>query len=156
MRIHAYTVFDSPLRADHSGVMQELDPVFNKVARYFSLLSDPSRLKVIHAVCNVERSVNDVVAETELSQSTVSRHLAYLHTSGVATRRKEGARALYVIADRTLTDICRTACVSMVARDEENAAQLLPLRERVAQFMPEAANEALNSERVRAAKRARK
>jgi DNA-binding transcriptional ArsR family regulator len=122
--------------------MQELDPVFNKVARYFALLSDPSRLKVIHSVCNLERSVSDVVAETGLSQSAVSRHLANLYLAGVATRRKDGARALYAISDRTLTDICRTAFVSMVAREEETASQVLPLRERVAQFMPEAANDA--------------
>jgi DNA-binding transcriptional ArsR family regulator len=123
--------------------MQELDPVFNKVARYFALLSDPSRLKVIHSVCNSERSVNDVVAETGLSQSAVSRHLTSLHLSGVATRRKDGARALYVISDRTLTDICRTACVSMVAREEESASQVLPLREQVAQFMSETSDDVL-------------
>ncbi|MGL5002162.1 MAG: ArsR/SmtB family transcription factor [Casimicrobium sp.] len=122
--------------------MQELEPVFDKVARYFSLLSDPSRLKVIHAICNVERSVNDVVAETGLTQSTVSRHLSNLHISAVATRRKNGAQALYVISDRTLTDICRTACVSLVAREEEHAVQVAPLREQITQFMPEAANDA--------------
>ncbi len=122
--------------------MQELEPVFDKVARYFSLLSDPSRLKVIHAICNVERSVNDVVVETGLTQSTVSRHLSNLHVSAVATRRKNGAQALYVISDRTLTDICRTVCVSLVAREEEHAELVAPLREQVTQFMPEAANDA--------------
>jgi DNA-binding transcriptional ArsR family regulator len=136
--------------------MQELDPVFNKVARYFTLLSDPSRLKVIHSVCNLERSVNDVVAETGLSQSAVSRHLTGLHLAGVATRRKDGARALYVISDRTLTDICRTACVSMVAREEETASQALPLREQVAQFMPEAANEAMPARSTRQTRRTSK
>ncbi|MGL4232912.1 MAG: hypothetical protein ACRCWJ_16220, partial [Casimicrobium sp.] len=60
----------------------------------------------------------------------------------VATRRKNGAQALYVISDRTLTDICRTACVSLVAREEEHAVQVAPLREQITQFMPEAANDA--------------
>jgi DNA-binding transcriptional ArsR family regulator len=115
--------------------MQELDPVFDKVAKYFSLLSDPSRLKVIHAICNGERSVNDVVTETGLTQSTVSRHLSSLHDSSVASRRKDGNRALYTLVDRTLTDICRTACVSLVAREEERLSQATPIRERAAQFM---------------------
>jgi DNA-binding transcriptional ArsR family regulator len=119
--------------------MQELEPVFDKVAQYFSLLSDASRLKVIHAICNQEKSVNDVVAETGLSQSTVSRHLSNLHHAGAASRRKDGTQALYAISDRTLTDICRTACVSLVAREEENAAQLAPIRKQAAQFMPDAA-----------------
>jgi DNA-binding transcriptional ArsR family regulator len=128
-----------PLLSFFYTVMQELEPVFDKVAQYFSLLSDASRLKVIHAICNQEKSVNDVVAETGLSQSTVSRHLANLHHAGVASRKKDGTLALYAITDRTLTDICRTACVSLVAREEENAAQLAPIRKQAARFMPDPA-----------------
>jgi DNA-binding transcriptional ArsR family regulator len=130
----------SKLFANPTMIMQELEPVFDKVARYFALLSDPSRLKVIHAICNSERSVNDVVADTGLTQSTVSRHLSNLHLFGVATRRKNGAQAFYSISDRTLTDICRTACVSLVAREEENAALTAPMRAQAAKFM-DAAND---------------
>ncbi|TAG82370.1 MAG: ArsR family transcriptional regulator [Burkholderiales bacterium] len=121
--------------------MQELEPVFDKVARYFALLSDASRLKVIHAICNTERSVNDVVTETGLSQSTVSRHLSALHLAGVATRHKAGTQARYLISDRTLTDICRTACVSLVAREEEHASQVPPMKKQASRFMPDAAND---------------
>ena len=39
--------------------------------------------------------------------------------AGVASRRKVGAQALYTITDRTLTEICRNACVSLVAREME-------------------------------------
>jgi DNA-binding transcriptional ArsR family regulator len=115
--------------------MEELNPVFDKVARYFSLLSDPSRLKVIHAICHSEMSVNEVVAATGLSQSTASRHLANLHLSGVASRRKEATLAFYVITDSTLTDICRTACVSLVSREAEDARSLAKTKKQVAKFM---------------------
>lgn len=118
--------------------MEELEPVFDKVARYFSLLSDASRLKVIHTICNLEKSVNDVVSSTGLSQSTVSRHLANLHMAGVASRRKVGAQALYIITDRTLTEICRNACVSLVAREMEHAENQT-LQRGAAQFMTESA-----------------
>lgn len=114
--------------------MQELEPVFDKVARYFSLLSDSSRLKVIHAICNTEQSVSEVMKATGLSQSTASRHLANLHTAGVASRRKVGAQAVYGISDRTLTEICRTACVSLVAR-EMDKADVEALAAGAAQFM---------------------
>ena len=115
--------------------MQELEPVFDKVARYFSLLSDASRLKVIHAVCNSEQSVTDVVAATGLSQSAVSRHLSNLYLSGVASRRKVGAQARYQITDVTLTEICRTACVSLMARESDELAAASALHESAAQFM---------------------
>ena len=119
--------------------MQELEPVFAKVARYFSLLSDASRLKVIHAVCNTEQSVTDVMTATGLSQSAVSRHLTNLYVSGVASRRKAGAQALYVISDTTLTEICRTACVSLMARESDELAAASALRESSAQFMAQSA-----------------
>jgi DNA-binding transcriptional ArsR family regulator len=115
--------------------MQELEPVFDKVARYFSLLSDASRLKVIHAVCNTEQSVTDVMTATGLSQSAVSRHLTNLHLSGVASRRKAGVQVRYVITDSTLTDICRTACVSLMARESDELAAASALRESAGQFM---------------------
>ena len=118
--------------------MQELEPVFDKVARYFSLLSDASRLKVIHAVCNTEQSVTEVMTATGLSQSAVSRHLTHLHVSGVASRRKSGAQARYVITDTTLTDICRTACVSLMARESDELALASALRESATQFMAQA------------------
>ncbi|MEO7255313.1 MAG: metalloregulator ArsR/SmtB family transcription factor [Casimicrobium sp.] len=116
--------------------MQELEPVFEKVARYFSLLSDSSRLKVIHAICNHELSVSEVMSATGLTQSAVSRHLSNLHQFGVASRRKVGAQALYQITDRTLTDICRTACISLVSRDSEELMVAAALQARVGQFMP--------------------
>ena len=122
--------------------MQELEPVFDKVARYFSLLSDASRLKVIHAVCNTEQSVTDVMTATGLSQSAVSRHLTNLHLSGVASRRKVGAQALYVISDSTLTEICRTACVSLMARESDELAVASALQESAAQFMAQGAMDA--------------
>lgn len=120
--------------------MQELEPVFEKVARYFSLLSDSSRLKVIHAICNQELSVSEVMSATGLTQSAVSRHLSYLHLSSAASRRKVGAQALYQITDRTLTDICRTACVSLVSRESDELTAASALQAQVAQFMPAEAN----------------
>ena len=116
--------------------MQELEPVFEKVARYFSLLSDSSRLKVIHAICTHELSVSDVMSATGLTQSAVSRHLSNLYLSSVASRRKVGAQALYLITDRTLIDICRTACVSLVSRESNELMAASALQAQVAQFMP--------------------
>ena len=37
----------------------QMDPVFTAVARYFALMSDTTRLRILHAVCNGERSVNE-------------------------------------------------------------------------------------------------
>ena len=59
-----------------------------------------------------------------------------MHLSSVASRRKVGAQALYQITDRTLTDICRTACVSLVSRESDELMAASALQAQVAQFMP--------------------
>jgi DNA-binding transcriptional ArsR family regulator len=115
--------------------MEELNPLFETVSRYFSLLADPSRLKVIHAVCNDERSVSDVMAATGLSQSAASRHLSSLHDAGVASRRKDGALALYKMCDETLIEICRTACVNLLAREAETARSRAKTKKQAERFM---------------------
>ncbi|MGA1664537.1 MAG: hypothetical protein ACO38M_02700, partial [Burkholderiaceae bacterium] len=37
----------------------ELGFIFDRAAQYFSLLSEPARLRIIQAVCTEERSVQD-------------------------------------------------------------------------------------------------
>lgn len=90
-----------------------LTEVFEKASAYFSLLSEPSRLRIIQAICNTECSVQEVVEQTGLPQPNVSRHLALLHRSGVLSRRRAGTSVFYKVSDSTLTDLCRLVCVRM-------------------------------------------
>jgi len=39
----------------------ELERVVDTVSAYFALLAEPTRLKILNALCEGERSVNDVV-----------------------------------------------------------------------------------------------
>lgn len=87
--------------------------IFDKAAEYFSLLSEPSRLRIIQAICYEERSVQDVVECTGLPQPNVSRHLALLHRSGVLSRRRSGTSVYYRVSDPTITELCRLVCVRM-------------------------------------------
>ena len=68
----------------------DLDRVFAVVARYFSVLSEPTRLRIMHTICQEERSVTAVVATTGFTQTNVSRHLALMHSVRVVSRRREG------------------------------------------------------------------
>ncbi len=91
----------------------DLLAVFEKAAEYFSLLSEPSRLRIIQAICFDERSVQEVVDCTGLPQPNVSRHLALLHRSGVLSRRRSGTSVFYRVSDPTITELCRLVCVRM-------------------------------------------
>ena len=94
----------------------ELDEVFAIVARYFGLLSEPTRLKILHSICQDERSVSAIVASTGATQTNVSRHLAQLHQAGVVSRRRDGNSVLYRVADQDFIAICRNACIQIASR----------------------------------------
>ena len=65
-------------------------------ARFFKVLSDESRLKMLWLLFNYrELCVCDVMAALEITQSKASRHLAALRHIGIATDRRDGLWAYY-------------------------------------------------------------
>lgn len=61
----------------------------------FQTLADPTRRRVIEALCQGERQVNDLVVAVGIHQSGVSRHLKILLEAGFVRVRPEGQRRLY-------------------------------------------------------------
>jgi DNA-binding transcriptional ArsR family regulator len=109
----------------------ELDEVFDAVAEYFALLSEPTRLKILHTICNDERSVSEIVAAIGATQTNVSRHLALLRDAGVVSRRKDRTAVFYKVTDRVFADVCRTVCVRIASGIDARAA----LREELLAFV---------------------
>ena len=97
----------------------DLDRVFAVVARYFSVLSEPTRLRIMHTICQEERSVTAIVAATGFTQTNVSRHLALMHSVGVVGRRREGNAVYYQITDPEFVEICRTVCVRIAGQIDD-------------------------------------
>ena len=58
-------------------------------------LADPSRLQIVEALLAGERAVNDLVAQMDIHQSGVSRHLRILEEAGFVQVRPDGPRRLY-------------------------------------------------------------
>lgn len=94
----------------------DLANVFAAVARYFGLLAEPTRLRILHAICQSEQSVSAIVAATGATQSNVSRHLALMLGAGLVGRRREGSTVYYAVADPELVAICRSVCVQIAGR----------------------------------------
>jgi DNA-binding transcriptional ArsR family regulator len=61
----------------------------------FQTLADPSRLQIVEALLAGERAVNDLVAQMDIHQSGVSRHLRILEEAGFVRARPDGPRRLY-------------------------------------------------------------
>jgi DNA-binding transcriptional ArsR family regulator len=101
--------------------MTNENPVFDVVARYFSMLSDATRLKILYTICAGEHPVSEIVDKTGCTQSNVSRNLSLMHQVGIVSRRKTGNFVYYRVSDPMLTDLCRTVCVQIAAKmDEQN------------------------------------
>ena len=107
-----------------------LDDVFGAVARHFALLSDPTRLKILHAICREELPVTLIVATTGATQSNVSRHLARLREAGVVSRRRAGTTIYYSVTDPEFVEVCRNVCVQVAGRIDARQ----PLRKDLLEF----------------------
>lgn len=96
----------------------DLDRLFQSASGYFALLAEPLRLRILHAICDRELTVNEIVATTGASQTAVSRQLNAMHRAGALTRRRERNFTWYGVADSTLTELCRTVCVHLASRGD--------------------------------------
>ena len=83
------------------------------IARRFAVLSEPLRLRLIHALFEGEKSVNTLVAEIGGTQPNISRHLHALTQANVLVRRKEGLQVFYSIADPSTFKLCDLVCGSL-------------------------------------------
>jgi DNA-binding transcriptional ArsR family regulator len=90
------------------------------LARRFAVLGDPMRLKLLHALFEGEKSVNELVELSGTTQPNVSRHLQKLMHTGTVSRRKQGTMVYYAIADQTLFKLCELVCSSL---EKQLAAQ---------------------------------
>ena len=69
------------------------------LADLFSALSDPSRLRIISTLLQNERSVGDIAATLEMSQSAVSHQLRGLRHMRLVKARKSGRQMYYRLDD---------------------------------------------------------
>lgn len=88
------------------------------VAHRFRALADPTRLGLLQALFERERTVQDLCTITGASQANTSKHLALLLEQGLVGRRRDGLFTRYRIADPTLERLCRLVCGSLAERHE--------------------------------------
>jgi DNA-binding transcriptional ArsR family regulator len=67
------------------------------VADLFEILADPTRRRLIRAMRDGERSVNDLVDEVDINQPGVSKQLRILHEAGFVSVRQEAQRRYYAL-----------------------------------------------------------
>jgi DNA-binding transcriptional ArsR family regulator len=101
------------------------DEMIEEVARRFALLSDPTRLRILHTLLERgEESVTGLAHVTGVARTNVSQHLSRLLGAGMVRRRRVGHSIHYTIADETLAPLCELVCSAVEQRTKQLAAQL--------------------------------
>ncbi|PIL44579.1 transcriptional regulator [Massilia eurypsychrophila] len=98
--------------------------VFEEVSHYFFLLSEPTRLKILYALCDGEQPVGTIVKQIEANQANVSRQLNMLYQAKILQRRKNGAQVYYRIEDENAIQLCRVVCAQMVEKVIQQTSRL--------------------------------
>ncbi|MGH7897852.1 MAG: ArsR/SmtB family transcription factor [Candidatus Binatia bacterium] len=97
------------------------------IAARFRVLAEPMRLKILHALWDGELMVGDVIAAVGGLQANVSKHLGVLLSAGLVTRRKDGLRVFYRIADPTVFELCEVVCASLHDRLASQIGEIEPV-----------------------------
>ena len=96
--------------------------VFELAAELFAVLATPMRLRVLSALCEREKSVNELLAEIDTTQPNLSQHLAVLYRTGVLAKRREGTQVIYRVQSEKAVALCRSVCTQIAIELDEPGA----------------------------------
>jgi DNA-binding transcriptional ArsR family regulator len=84
------------------------------LAETFRLLGDPTRLRILFFCLDEARSVGDIAASLDLSQSLVSHHLRLLRGARLVRGNRRAKQIFYELADKhvsgMLVDMAHHVC----------------------------------------------
>ena len=73
--------------------------IFNKLAEFFKILGDTTRVKILFALDQNEMCVCDIANVLGMSKSSISHQLGTLRRSGIVKCRKSGKEVFYMLDD---------------------------------------------------------
>ena len=85
-------------------------PLVDHIANRFRVLGEPMRIRLLDRLRDGEASVQDLTDALGTTQQNVSKHLGMLHAAGLVSRRRDGTRVLYAVADDSVFELCETVC----------------------------------------------
>jgi DNA-binding transcriptional ArsR family regulator len=109
-------VANAPFRLPDAPVEADL------LAKYFRVLGDRTRLRVLELVSVSERSVGDLASELGEPQPKVSNHLKCLRWCGFVVTRREHRTIYYAVADERVAAVIELARALLYENAEHVAA----------------------------------
>jgi ArsR family transcriptional regulator len=75
------------------------------LAELFKIFGDSTRIKILFLLSQGERSVNQIAAELNMTQSAISHQLRILKTSRLIKAERDGKLSIYSLADTHVASI---------------------------------------------------
>ncbi len=88
-----------------SSARQIKNLLYEQVGRIGKAISSPKRLELIEVLCQGEKSVEQLAADTDISIKLASAHLKGLKDAHLVITRREGKHIYYRLADDQVADM---------------------------------------------------
>lgn len=75
------------------------------LAELFKIFGDSTRIKILFTLLEGERSVNEIAAALNMTQSAISHQLRILKTSRLIKAERDGKLSIYSLADTHVASI---------------------------------------------------
>lgn len=79
--------------------------VCEKLTMFYSMFSDPTRLKIMICLIFNKMCVNDLATILNINQTTISHQLKILRSSGVVTTTRDSKFIFYKLTNKFISDI---------------------------------------------------
>ncbi len=89
------------------------------LSELFKIFGDSTRIRILCAMLDTERCVNDIAGLLRMSQSSVSHQLRILKTSKLVKSRREGKSIFYSLDDEHVRAILNMGMEHIMERGEE-------------------------------------
>jgi ArsR family transcriptional regulator len=88
------------------------------VVLFAKALADETRQKIMRMTCCKWLSVSEIVGQINVSQPTVSHHLAILRNAGLVQVREEGKQTFYQLNQHRIASCCGKLMLKFAPEDE--------------------------------------
>ncbi len=107
--LEAYTLAKSQMSKEEE---------IQKIAEFYKIMGDPTRLKLLNALDQSELCVSDLALIVGMSRSAVSHQLKYLKRAKLVKNRKDGKTVYYSLDDEHVHALIQVA-FEHICKEEE-------------------------------------
>jgi DNA-binding transcriptional ArsR family regulator len=90
----------------------------SKTVQFEKVLADDTRQKIMKLLCCEWLSVNEIVEKLQVTQPTISHHLALLREAHLVKVREEGKQTFYTLNQENISNCCGTLVLNFAPETE--------------------------------------